>query len=538
MEIRPTSIVKLFSGVPLDPTYSDTLYFGSLSAQASYFNTLTPVKTFTSQMYQRVNKGVFEANCSADEIYNCNYMAFQNSGFGNKWFYAFIKNVEYINNHNAQVTFEIDVMQTWMFDCAFERCFIEREHSVTDEIGGNILPEPVTLGEYVYDNYHELTAGLDEYALVIMICDTQPDIAIPIAGVYDNVFCGTQLWAIRMNSPQLSDSVSGFLNNYIQKPETIVNMYMCPMLMMPQQIHDATVITALPRGFVPNFVPIIEEPPKSTHTTGFGLYTPKNNKMYTYPYNYFHVDNSQGESLDTRYEFYENLAPRFILEGCITTPIQYRLTPRAYKGSGGINDTVGLRAEYLGLTGYPVCSWNYDTYRAWVAQNSVPIGIQTTTGLLMAGAGAALSAATAGAATPLIGLGLAASGLSLATNAFNKNYEASIQADTCRGNINTGNVSFAQKQLKYFGARARITEDYAQAIDNFFTMFGYAQNRIGIPNTHSRPHWNYVKTVDAKIIGNCPSDDIVKICDIYNKGITFWKNASEVGNYNLDNSPT
>ena len=31
-------------------------------------------------------------------------------------------------------------------------------------------------------------------------------------------------------------------------------------------------------------------------------------------------------------------------------------------------------------------------------------------------------------------------------------------------------------------------------------------------------------------------DDVRKICSIYDSGITFWKNPSEVGNYSLDNS--
>lgn len=542
MEIRPTTIVKLFSGVPLNNTYTDTLYFSNLTAQSSYFAGLTPVKTFTSQMYQRVNKGQFEANCKADDIYNCNYMAFQNSGFGNKWFYAFINSIEYINNNNSLVTFEIDVMQTWMFDYELKRCFIERQHSVSDEIGANILPEPVAIGEYVYDGYDELAQGFDDYALVMMINDVNDEQSVYAqCGTYDNVFCGVGVWACRMDAPNLMDSVARKLKDYIQKPEAIVNMYMCPMIMMPQQIHSATVLTKLANGFTPQSVPIIEEPPKSTGTTGFGLYTPKNNKMYTYPYNYFHVDNGQGESLDVRYEFFEapsgetgRLVPRFIIDGCITTPIEYRITPLNYKGSD--SGPTGLRAEYLGLTGFPLCSWNYDAYKAWVAQNSVPIGIKTTAGIAMAGAAALVTALTGGLAAPLLALGTA--GVGLATSAISQSYEASIKADVCKGNINTGNVSFSKKQMKFFGGRARVTEDYARMIDNFFTLYGYAYKAIGIPNISSRPHWNYVKTGGAKIVGECPAEDINKICKIYDNGITFWKNASEVGNYNLDNSPS
>ena len=45
-----------------------------------------------------------------------------------------------------------------------------------------------------------------------------------------------------------------------------------------------------------------------------------------------------------------------------------------------------------------------------------------------------------------------------------------------------------------------------------------------------------VKTVGATVTGSVPADDMKKICSIYDNGITFWKNGSEVGQYNLDNT--
>ena len=35
-------------------------------------------------------------------------------------------------------------------------------------------------------------------------------------------------------------------------------------------------------------------------------YTPKNKKMYTYPYNFFNMDNGNGSNLQLRYEFFDN----------------------------------------------------------------------------------------------------------------------------------------------------------------------------------------------------------------------------------------
>jgi len=56
------------------------------------------------------------------------------------------------------------------------------------------------------------------------------------------------------------------------------------------------------------------------------------------------------------------------------------------------------------------------------------------------------------------------------------------------------------------------------------------------PNRSGRPHWNYVKNKTTNLVGNAPADDVNQIVSIYNKGITFWKNGNEVGNYSLDNS--
>ena len=82
-----------------------------------------------------------------------------------------------------------------------------------------------------------------------------------------------------------------------------------------------------------------------------------------------------------------------------------------------------------------------------------------------------------------------------------------------------------------------VNNQYARMIDDFFDKYGYAVDNVKVPNISARPHWNYVKTHDCTITGSVPADDMKKICNIFNSGITFWKNGSEVGNYSLDNSP-
>ena len=143
MQIQPNSVIKLCSGVPIDSSYKDTIYFESRSAQKSYFDSKVS-KTMDKASFQRINgqQGVVRMSANAESIYNCNYMMFQNTNYGSKWFYAFITNIEYVNDKVSNVYFTIDVMQTWfMFDCTLKECFVEREHSTIDYAGSNIVSE-------------------------------------------------------------------------------------------------------------------------------------------------------------------------------------------------------------------------------------------------------------------------------------------------------------------------------------------------------------------------------------------------------------
>ena len=167
MYIEPSTNIKLLKNVPLDNTYTNTLYFlpNGVNDQTALFKGYTK-HALTNQTYQRVNKGIARVGLKAEDLYDCNYMMFQNTNFGNKWFYAFITSVEYVNNTVSEIRFEIDVMQTWYFDYELKECFVEREHSVTDMAGDNLASEPVDLGAIICTSV-EGTGLFNSYVAVI-----------------------------------------------------------------------------------------------------------------------------------------------------------------------------------------------------------------------------------------------------------------------------------------------------------------------------------------------------------------------------------
>ena len=279
-------------------------------------------------------------------------------------------------------------------------------------------------------------------------------------------------------------------------------------------------------------------------------YTPKNKKLYTYPYNFLHIDNANGRELNVRFELFndnnghKNLKPQFKLSLNCLLPVISVLRPFNYKGISSLNGGDADHSpnqidcsESIDLTSYPMCNWNVDSYNAWIAQNSIPESISVLSSL----GGLGVTAGLVASGVSSVGALVAGAGASLIGNAskiLTNHYRASIEADVCKGSLNNSNVNVGSKKQNFFVGRMSITRGNAAIIDDFFTRFGYATNRVKVPNTHSRPHWNYVKTVGSNVGGNIPCDDKKIIDDIFNNGITFWKNASEVDNYSLNNAPT
>lgn len=518
MYIEPNTTIKLYSGVPLDNTYNHTLYFASESEQQSYFS--TSKYTFSAQSYQRVERGKMRIERKADDLYDCNYLAFKNVNYGNKWFYAFITSVEYINNVTSEITFEIDVMQTYLFDVELKDCFVEREHSETDVIGENIQAEPIETGEYVISDYG-LVGAVRDMLVLIMIADEE---STSFGDLYEGIYGGCDIWAYNSTD---TTSITSKVSEYIQKPDQIIAMYMCPKMLIPYVTDGGKHLSySTTSSFITETLPSVTE-----ESQDFEGYEPKNKKLYTYPYNFLRIDNASGQSLNLRYEFFDNLTPVIEIQGTFLMPVKLVARPCSYKGLPSYSELGGYtssKSEAISLENYPMCSWNVDTFKSWLAQNSVPVALNSIASVT----NSAIASHYSAHPTASFGVGT----VGTVASVLSQMYTASIAADQCRGNISNGNVNVARNIQEFYKQRCHVTKDFAIVIDNFFSMYGYATNKVKQPNISSRPHWNYVKTLGCVVVGRAPSDDIKKMCSIYDNGITFWKNANEVGDYSLDNS--
>ena len=146
MAISPTTNLKLLK-CPLTLDNKNQITFTNANVQFEYFNSL-PNLEIDNISYQRKDS-IIKYPAHIDSLLEYNYCMYQNENYTNKWFYAFITDMKYINDNMTEITIKTDVFQTWQFDIIYKNSFIEREHVNDDTIGKNILPENLDLGEFV-----------------------------------------------------------------------------------------------------------------------------------------------------------------------------------------------------------------------------------------------------------------------------------------------------------------------------------------------------------------------------------------------------
>lgn len=510
MYIEPNTIIRILKDCPLDTTYDHTIYFNSASAQANYFAELAKY-TLNNQTYQRVNRNRMRVQYKADDLYDCNYIMFQNSAYGNKWFYAFIRSVEFVNNITSEIEYEIDVMQTWFFDYSLGQCFIDREHSSTDTAGDNLVPENLELGDYVADDFD----GTGELgAKSIVVAATFNGEYNNIGGsIYSGIYSGL-FYNVFPNSDSGAQACTEFIQGAGAKADGIVAVFLMPTAMVTDLLETAKEYT-------------INKDKKVSLIRADGSVV-KNKKLLTYPYNFLYVTNLQGNYAEYHYELFSTSDCQFTLTGDMSTNPSVVLAPNSYKGVSGIANY----DEKLVLSGFPQLSFNTDSFKAWLAQNGSSLAINAlsaSAGLVGATASAAMAGSSVAGNAPVANAALGAA------NLVSQVYQHSVMPHQAKGGSGSQTLA-AIGVLDFAFMHKHIQPQFASIIDDYFTMYGYATHRVKVPNRNVRPHWTYTKTVGCVIEGSVPCDDVRRICNIYNNGITFWKNGNEIGNYNLNNS--
>lgn len=555
MVITPSTDVILLK-CPLELDQENQLNFSNATAQFNYFNGLPKLPLGDDFSYQRKDN-VIRAGRELDTLIGYNYVMYRNKNYSNKWFYAFIEGMEYVNDSMTAIKIKTDTFQTWQFDLTYKRCFVEREHVNDDTAGAHTVPEGLEIGEYEIQGLENIpmyeTANPSQDWFVCFCVSKLPDNLSTFNEESSNiggVFSGLHIFAV--NSFLAARSYLNWLTHEEANAtqDSVINMYMIPRSCVNinnsdwTKLEDGTAATQIgPSGSTVAIYPVwqayegdsrvIQQPSVLS-----GNYSPKNKKLLSWPYSYFYMSNNVGEDVECKYEDF----PIESVSGTTARTIRLRqkIVPSAglsaklifknYKNYQSDN-TYGTSLMSYGVNyaKVPTCAWTTDYWLNWLTQNSVNI----VSSSISAGAAAGVGLATANPAGIAGGI---ANTLAQTMSVLGEVQKAYTTPPQAHGDIATGDAVYAFKRNSISLYKMSIRPEMARIVDDYFSAYGYKVNRVKIPNITGRANWNYVKTIGCYIQANIPQEDLQEIKDMFNRGLTIWHHASTFMDYSQSNA--
>lgn len=647
----PNTIVNILKGIELDRDLENTYRFASLSAQQNFFSAPKRVKfQLENLQYLRTGENSIKVEIDTASLYDCNYLMFQNTGYRDatgrtRWFYAFIDRVDYVNEATSEIFYTIDPMQTWLFDFKFADCMVEREHVRDDRIGKNVISEPVECGGYMQEVSANIVpptsfkykggiittkpinmGALPSDTITIQITPSSSisfSRPIPYAGV--DVGSGlnttgtvgqypTDLSWYADFSLVKNEKATGkyHSDNTVTSPEILdIEYYSLQNLISwianaqidGMDAKDIYAVFIYPDYFSSEDDGVFDEYGAGSKekimtfdmssTAGFKkadgtFFTPRNNKLYTFPYTRLTVSSHYGNVAHYKFELFNNgFKPIFKLLSILTATPQAALIPVGYRAKiDSIDDMVTLPyAIEIPVKG--------DAFKTYIAENkgniiaslantvlSAAIPAMTTSSTVaMSSVGEVTQERTIRSLSPKTGRlrnslqdttrtvtapsrqetesstvsyggGAKYSGfLSMVGDLVDKAH----LPNPVYGNMTTTDILATAKRNTISLYRESVSGDIAKTIDDFFTMFGYAIKEVKQPGVYNRHHWQYIKTCGCNLHNADGYSDHVNITNgvnystgmsaadmdtlekIFDRGITLWNQDVQIGDYTLNN---
>lgn len=546
-----TGRVILSKGIKLDRQYKNIVDY----TESQMVTLCSNNKVYESNNCSIIKENeVLELDVTYGDALKCNYLAFQNPHYSSKWFFAFINRCEYVSEKCTRIYFSIDELSTWRDYWDIKPCFVVREHVNDDTIGANTVPENLECGEYEivdlrYASMYETSSPSTDFSIVFCVTELPTQNVDNIVdgrvkgdlGYIGGVFSSLIFFAVR-TSTGAAKIIEAYENDPDTSTDSIKNIYVVPNCCVNETVTQPTHYH--PSGFDIYMYPLYNYYQSDEFTLQqpsvlSGNFTPKNNKLFTYPYSYFFVTNNSGESLDYRYEDFPLVSnvrtikyKKYLVP---STSVSGKLVFTNYKSYSSTSDyQTKLNAYGISYGKIPVCAWITDYYTNWLTQNGVNIaldflkaGTLTALGLATGGIGAAVGVAT---------------GVSTILDAVSRDQQQSMIPPQSHGDVNTGDYTFCFSRNIISFYEMSVRPEFAHIIDEYFTRNGYKINRLKVPNETGRTYWNYVQISNESSIGttkstiSVPTNSMDTINNAYRAGLTIWHNHDNIGNYTLNNT--
>lgn len=489
---------------PLSPKQNETILFNSTTEQRTYMHGRTK-HAYNNLSIQRQNNTI-KVPSYIDDIIDCNYLMFRNTSNG-KWYYCFVVGFEYINDNCTEITFKIDPLQTYQFNYTVKPCFVEREHINDDSIGANTIDEGLAIGETTLIDKEVITGMTNFRYIIATTYGTElHDDVVPkkYRGVLRNgIYSSLQM--LVFDNSQIDDMVT-LINDIEEKKEGAIQyIAVVPSFALSSSQVDGNIV------YQSNNCPSKDITIPFSHSTIDG-YIPKNNKLFCYPYNTLLISNSNGVQNLLKFENFSNRnSITFRFFGNLGANCSVKMCPRNYK-----NVDTNFE-EALSIEGYPQCEFTTSNFKNWLYSSFMNVGANFLTTALQMYTGNVW--------------GTIQGGINTLQNGLN----TLLKSDNVKGNSSTALTSLlAKSDFKFY--HQQIKYEYARALDEYFSRYGYRVNRVKTPNHTGRNSFNYIKTQNCLCHGDVPSKYLEEIQSIYDNGVVFWHDVENFGNYTIDNS--
>lgn len=598
-----------------DINYKNTVLFADRTSQENYFATKA---TRLSRYQYNKDRSSFNVGLSINEVSKYSYLYFENGEnnvFERKRYYAFITDIKYINNTTTEISFVIDLMQTFMFDIDVGRCLVEREHTITDNLFEHIIPENIAVDETICTHEMRMFTGRMLCGIILNTNITSKTIEYNGASYtreFNRTFAppffqdggvvggipNTLYWYTGI--PVTAKDVTHYRNNLSPLDKTVDTQSLyyysddddVPLTegqySYPQFFTASQLLYDIINGNLrstdgvlseDNIVSVYIYPEEASNIykkteaqeLGYNLgvsaqtfsereigefkslydggsYSPKNNKLYTYPYSYLEVINNEGQSgiyklenfdhnrIQEPYKYSFRVIWSYIDPVCVViTPINYDGDDFSYEQS-------------LTFTGLPQPYYSGNSLNQYLQQNSAKRQASLISTALSTAVG---KIASLYSGNPLPYISSVVGSISAKTELKSTIEDLKNTPPQSYSIFNTEYLNTALNRCGFVIKVKNIRGELAEQIDTYFTMYGYKINRLKEPNVfrylkdnseHIRPSFNYLKTNNVVVKSNSPENEMLdsetrsNIAKILDSGITFWNDNSYVGNYNRENS--
>lgn len=579
--------VRLFDNVPFSLDYAHTRWFNSISEQQTYFNSLNPKETHSNGRAIRIIDGKGEIKITGHSDFHdyFNYVIIENrltDNTDNRIYYCFVNSVEYVNSDLMKINFEVDVLQTFMFDMVFKPSFVERHHSLK-----NTVTEEVNLGyEYITRSSQYLRKPIDQvyHTLLVVTTKALDGDGTLVNGVVNGIASPLHHYLFLLpkddNAPSITvndiklygtASTSRAIARLIfrafydeETANTIVNISYLPVFPFETSISGYAI--TLPPIVVNSMVGIVDmkvadntfktlKLAQDTVSSGLSFNIGKlsnllslsnvnidDPKLKQSPYLYLTLYDGLGNSFDIRPELLDYPDDDIL----IYVRTSYGASPKvsyivaAYKGSvlsinNALISTVNADIEII--------NDHTATYFQGRRNSDRVASTQSAVGAISQGALGVGMALVAGAIGQPLGV---VSGAGMLVGAINNGFHGQQQILSKHEDVsnlpptllNQGGLSNQNIMYDDFSARVEVRcllDDNLTQIQDFFKQFGYATKKLVQPNLRTKTRFNFVKTIGANIVGEIPQNYIIILKSIFDQGITLW-HVNDMYNYSLANN--